>query len=277
MTVATETRVKSNRVLREKYTRHMPTTYCPGCGHGIVLNALVRALDVLQLDPKTILAVSGIGCSGWLSSPFLKVDSLHVTHGRAIPVATGAKVHNPELSVFIFTGDGDGAGIGGNHLIHAARRNIDLTVILLNNSIYGMTGGQVSPMTPRGARTTTTEGGNPEPAFDLVKLITGAGATYVARWTVYHTKQLVKSIIEGVQNRGFSFIEVLSQCPAQVGRRTGDLKAVDMLMELKNKTTLNLEKEPGKIPLGIFVNKQEKEFIESIQEMKERYLQQLIE
>ena len=270
----TNSREISNRRLRERYTRYMPTTFCPGCGHGIVLRTFVYVLASFQFNPNSVLAVSGIGCSGWISSPYLKVDTLHTTHGRAIPAAIGAKVHNPKLNVFVFTGDGDGAGIGGNHLIHAARRNVDIVVILLNNNIYGMTGGQVSPTTPVGALTSTTVGGNPEHPFDLVKLVEGAGATYVARWTVYHTKRLAKSIVAGFLNRGFSFIEVLSPCPTQFGRRNQLKKSSDMFIELKNSTTVVPKKEPEKIPLGVFVHKYEKAFTQIIREMKEQYIKQ---
>lgn len=268
-------RMTANRLIRERFTRHMPTSYCAGCGHGIVLNAFTHALDYMNLRPTDVVAVSGIGCSGWVSSPHLRADTIHTTHGRAIPVAIGVKVFNPKLNVFVFTGDGDGSGIGGNHLIHAARRNIDIMVILLNNNIYGMTGGQVSPATPQWAKTATTWE-NPEHPFDLAKLVEGAGATYVARWTTAHPRQLANSIAEAYLKRGFSFIEVLSQCPTQYGRRNRPANPFEMLQELKTTTTRNPEKEPEKIPLGVFVRKDPKNpsFLQAMTEIKERYIQQ---
>ena len=212
---------KNLRYYREKYVRHLPTRFCPGCGNGIVLNAFVRALDDLGIPQERVLCVSGIGCSAWIPNPYFSGDSLHTTHGRALAFATGAKVYNRNLKTVVFTGDGDGAGIGGNHLIHAARRNIEITTILVNNMNYGMTGGQTAPTTLYGGLTTTTPYGNPENPFNLTDLVAAAGATYVARWSTYHVIELTKSIEEALQNEGFSFIEVLSQCPTQQRRMFG--------------------------------------------------------
>ncbi len=205
--------MRSLRELRERYTRELPTLFCPGCGNGIVLNSFIRALDELGIPQDRVLCVSGIGCSAWIPSPYFKGDALHTTHGRALAFATGAKVYRRDLITVVFTGDGDGAGIGGNHLIHAARRNIDITTILINNMSYGMTGGQLAPTTPHGGPTDTSPYGNPEYPFNLVDLVSAAGATYVARWTTYHAVELTRSIMEALEHRGFSFIEVLSQCP----------------------------------------------------------------
>ncbi|MBS7651591.1 hypothetical protein KEJ13_00495 [Candidatus Bathyarchaeota archaeon] len=205
--------LRSLRYLRERYARELPTLFCPGCGNGIILNSFIRAVDQLGIPQDRILCVSGIGCSAWIPSPYFKGDTLHTTHGRALAFATGAKVYRRDLVTVIFTGDGDGAGIGGNHLIHAARRNIDMTTILVNNMNYGMTGGQLAPTTPYGGPTDTSPYGNPEHPFNLVELVSGAGATYVARWTTYHAVELTRSIMEAIQHKGFSFIEVLSQCP----------------------------------------------------------------
>lgn len=205
--------LRSLRYLRERYARELPTLFCPGCGNGIILNSFIRAVDQLGIPQDRILCVSGIGCSAWIPSPYFKGDTLHTTHGRALAFATGAKVYRRDLVTVIFTGDGDGAGIGGNHLIHAARRNIDMTTILVNNMNYGMTGGQLAPTTPYGGPTETSPYGNPEHPFNLVELVSGAGATYVARWTTYHAVELTRSIMEAIQHEGFSFIEVLSQCP----------------------------------------------------------------
>jgi 2-oxoglutarate ferredoxin oxidoreductase subunit beta len=206
-------RTASLRYLRERYTRELPTLFCPGCGNGIVLNSFIRAIDELGLPQDKVLCVSGIGCSAWIPSPYFKGDTLHTTHGRALAFATGAKVYRRDLVTVVFTGDGDGAGIGGNHLIHAARRNIEVTTILVNNMNYGMTGGQLAPTTPFGGPTDTSPYGNPEHPFNLVELVSAAGATYVARWTTYHAVELTRSMMEAIQHRGFSFIEVLSQCP----------------------------------------------------------------
>jgi 2-oxoglutarate ferredoxin oxidoreductase subunit beta len=213
--------IKPLSYYREQYIRFQPSPFCPGCGNGIILNCFVRAVDELGIPRRRILCVSGIGCSAWIPSPNFRGDTLHTTHGRAIAFATGAKVYNPELYTVVFTGDGDGAGIGGSHLIHAARRNIDITVILVNNLSYAMTGGQIAPTTLHGLRTVTSPYGNPEHPFDLVSLISAAGATYVARWTTHHVIELTRSIKEALQHRGFSFLEVLSQCPTQQRRLFG--------------------------------------------------------
>ena len=210
--------MKSLSYYRDKYVRSQPSAFCPGCGGGIILNCFLRAVDDLGLDRDKILAVSGIGCSAWIPSPNFRGDTLHTTHGRAIAFATGAKVYNPELTTVVFTGDGDGAGIGGNHLIHAARRNIDLTVILVNNMSYAMTGGQIAPTSFHGERTVTSPYGNPESPFDITELVRAAGGSYVAKWSTYHVVELQNSIKEALEHKGFSFIEVLSQCPTQQRR-----------------------------------------------------------
>ncbi|MGD9125118.1 MAG: thiamine pyrophosphate-dependent enzyme [Desulfarculaceae bacterium] len=204
--------------LAEKYLRRsaLPTIFCPGCGHGTVLNAFVRAVDELD-GGKDIALVSGIGCSGW-TPVFVDMDTLHTLHGRAIAVATGLKLAAPSRKVVVFTGDGDCVSIGGNHFLHGARRNLDLTVIMMNNQIYGMTGGQVAPTTPPGARTQTSPHGNPEPFIDACELARCAGATFVARWTSAHPRALARAIKQGLEHKGFAFIEVMVQCPTQAGR-----------------------------------------------------------
>ena len=210
--------MKSLFYYRDRYVRSQPSAFCPGCGGGIILNCFVRALDDLGIDKDRVLAVSGIGCSAWIPSPNFKGDTLHTTHGRAIAFATGAKAFNPDLVTVVFTGDGDGAGIGGNHLIHAARRNIDLKVILVNNMSYAMTGGQIAPTTLHGETTVTSPYGNPEFPLDITQLVRAAGATYVAKWSTYHVVELTNAIKEALTHKGFSFIEVLSQCPTQQRR-----------------------------------------------------------
>jgi 2-oxoglutarate ferredoxin oxidoreductase subunit beta len=215
--------MKSLFEYRDQYVRSQPSAFCPGCGGGIILNCFLRAIDALGLDQDKILAVSGIGCTAWIPSPNFNGDTLHTTHGRAIAFATGAKAFNPELTTIVFTGDGDGAGIGGNHLIHAARRNIDLKVILVNNMSYAMTGGQIAPTTLHGETTVTSPYGNPEFPFDITQLVKAAGASYVAKWSTYHVIELTNAIKDAIEHKGFSFIEVLSQCPTQQ-RRIFNLK-----------------------------------------------------
>lgn len=195
----------------------MPHVLCPGCAHGIVLRAFLEAVDQLQLDRDKLAMVAGIGCSSRLVG-YVDFCTLHGTHGRAPAFATGLKLARPELNVVVVTGDGDGLAIGGNHLIHAARRNIDITVLLLNNSIYGMTGGQAAPTTPEGAVASTTPAGNTEPSFDACKLLIGAGASYVARVLAATPIEMTKVMADGMSHRGFSFIEVISDCPEYYGR-----------------------------------------------------------
>jgi len=205
------------------------TTFCPGCGAGIVTQALLRAIDELGLTMDDCVFVSGIGCSAWIPSPLLNADTLHTTHGRPIAFATGVKMGLPDKHVIVVSGDGDLSAIGGNHLIHAARRNIDMTVILVNNGIYGMTGGQTAPTTPYGMTTITSPYGNAEHEFDISALVKSAGASYVARWTTYHPRQMTKSIKKGIEKKGFAMIEAIAQCPVQFGRVSKQGSAVNML------------------------------------------------
>lgn len=218
------------RYIREEA---LPTPFCPGCGHGILMGAIARAVESSGIDMKKMLFVSGIGCAAWIPSPHFAADTLHVTHGRPIAFATGAKLAKPSLTVMVISGDGDLAAIGGNHLIHAARRNIEMTVICANNGIYGMTGGQVAPTTPLGAFTSTTPKGNTERPFDLCKLVEAAGASYVARYTVLHTRQLIRAIKTALTVKGFAFIEVISPCPTEYGRRNKMRSPTALLESLK--------------------------------------------
>jgi 2-oxoglutarate ferredoxin oxidoreductase subunit beta len=208
------------------------TPFCPGCGHGILMNLILRAIAELQLSMKDILFVSGIGCAAWIPSPHFNGDTLHTLHGRAIAFATGAKMYNPKLKVIIISGDGDLTSIGGNHLIHAARRNTNLTVICANNMIYGMTGGQVASTSPLGALTATTPEGNPYRPFDLCRLVLGAGADYVARYSVTQPLALMAAIKKALRIEAFTFIEALSPCPTQFGRRNRYDTPVHMLKTL---------------------------------------------
>ncbi|MFP3853537.1 MAG: thiamine pyrophosphate-dependent enzyme [Anaerolineales bacterium] len=195
----------------------MPHIWCPGCGIGIAMRCYARAIIDSGIDQDRHVVVSGIGCTGRVAG-YMNLDSYHTTHGRAIPFATGLKLANPDLMVTVFSGDGDLAAIGGNHLIHAARRNIDLKVICINNFIYGMTGGQFGPTTPRGARSTTSQSGNPEQPFNLPYLLAGAGANFVSRWSAIHVRQIQRDILYAFSKPGFTFIEVLSPCPVGFGK-----------------------------------------------------------
>jgi 2-oxoglutarate ferredoxin oxidoreductase subunit beta len=195
----------------------LPHILCPGCGIGSVVHCYADAMLKSGRPRDSHVCVSGIGCSG-RSAGYLNIDSYHTTHGRAIPFAMGIAMHNPALEVTVISGDGDLSSIGGNHLIHAARRNVDLTVICINNFNYGMTGGQAGPTTPSCARTSTTPYGNLDRPFNLPQLMAGIGAVYVARWTVLHVRQLRTAMSRAMQKKGFAFIEVLSPCPTGFGR-----------------------------------------------------------
>ena len=195
----------------------LPHIWCPGCGLGPIMACMANAMADSAIPIDKHVVVSGIGCTGRVAG-YLKVDSFHTTHGRPIPFATGLKLAKPELQVTVISGDGDLFAIGGNHLIHAARRNVDINVICVNNFNYGMTGGQAGPTTPMGARTSTTPYGNTEPSFNLPRLAATLGAVYVARWTSLHVRQLEKSIRRAIKKEGFTFIEVLSPCPVGFGK-----------------------------------------------------------
>lgn len=227
----------------EKYIRPgvKVTPFCPGCGHGILMGLILRAIDELKMDMKKMLFVSGIGCAAWIPSPHFNGDTLHTLHGRALAFATGAKLYDPDLCVVVISGDGDLSSIGGNHLIHAARRDMDLKVICANNMIYGMTGGQVASTTPKGAKTSTTGKGNPYRPFDLSRLVAAAGASYVARYSVTQPLALIRSIKKALGHVGFSFIEVLSPCPTQYGRRNRPEKPEEMIQDLIRRCILEEE------------------------------------
>lgn len=250
-------------------TDRIPHIWCPGCGIGTAFSASLRAIKASGIDRQKTCMVSGIGCSG-RAAGYIKLDSFHTTHGRAIPFATGLKLGNPELNVVVFSGDGDLFAIGGNHFIHAARRNIDLTVICLNNLNYGMTGGQVAATTPHLARTTTTQSGNPEAPFNLPLLAFASGATYVARWTVLHTREMTASIEKALLKPGFSFIEVLGPCPINYGRRNRE-KAMDTLRLYQERTIIANHPDitdldidfKKRVVLGEFVDKERPTCIEN--------------
>ncbi|RRR78466.1 MAG: 2-oxoacid:ferredoxin oxidoreductase subunit beta [Candidatus Viridilinea halotolerans] len=232
---------KTAAELRDLYVRQemMPTIFCDGCGLGNVLNYTLWALDELQVDLNQVVFVSGIGCSSRLSG-YVNSDGMHTTHGRALSFASGIKAANPNLTVIVFTGDGDGAGIGGNHLLHTIRRNMDLTVILVNNFIYGMTGGQSAPTTPIGGISSTTPYGNVEYAMDICALAMALEAPYVARWTVNQPYPPIKSIAQGIAKRGFALIEMLVPCPTAYGGRNG-LKGVERIWQWYRDNTVLLD------------------------------------
>ncbi|HNY40659.1 MAG TPA: thiamine pyrophosphate-dependent enzyme [Bryobacteraceae bacterium] len=213
----------------------IPTIWCPGCGLGTTVNSFAYALMGLGINLRKTAIVSGIGCSGRVSG-YMQVDSFHTTHGRAIPFATGLKLANPELNVIVYSGDGDLTSIGGNHLIHAARRNMDIMVVCVNNMIYAMTGGQAAATTPGAATSTTTPYGSFEPELNIPQLVDASGACFVARWTAFHVKQLERSMTEALKKKGFRFIEVLSPCPTLYGRRNGYADGLAQMKEYKEMT-----------------------------------------
>ena len=251
------------RNIREKYVRNYPSAFCPGCGDGMVLNALSRAVENKGIPKKRITAVSGIGCASWIPSPYWKVDTMHTTHGRAIPHATGIKLGNRDLEVVVVGGDGDCAGIGGNHLIHAARSNLGITVLMVNNGLYAMTGGQVGPTTEHGENTLTTPYGNPAEGLKVAEVVKAAGGTHVARWTTYHMRELIAEIELAFDHEGFSFIEILSQCPTRTGKIKG-LSGADMLEWYRDNTSR--EPTQDKILVGRLVHEKKPELSRAIYE-----------
>ena len=251
---------------------NFPHIWCSGCGDGIVLKALIRAMHKLEINKDEAVMVSGIGCSS-RTPGYVDINTLHTTHGRALAFATGVKIANPKLHVIVVTGDGDATAIGGNHYIHAARRNIDLTAIVMNNRIYGMTGGQYSPLSGQGIMATTAPYTNIDYDFDTVELAKAAGATFVARTTSYHAQQITKLIRQAILHEGFSMVEVLSQCPTYFGRKNKEGSAVDMLGRYKKMTTpigSKAKKEnPDLIERGIFVQKEMPEYCKEYEKVIE--------
>jgi len=253
--------------------RMIPHIWCEGCGNGTILNCFIMALNELKLDPNEVVVVSGIGCIGRISG-YTNTDAYHTTHGRAIAFATGVKLAKPELKVVVISGDGDLFAIGGNHFIHAARRNLDMPVICANNFNYGMTGGQYGPTTPLNAWTTTTPYGNVEHPFNLVHLAAASGAVYVARWTTLHVRRLTESIKKALQKEGFSFIEVITPCPEIYGRYNKMRTGVDMMNWFKQASEIQhysdpakAEITPEKIIVGEFVDVEKPSYGRLLSEM----------
>lgn len=271
-----ENNFKQNKMLQYLRQELLPTTFCPGCGCGTVLNSFAHAIDELGIDPKEMVFVTGIGCSSWIPSPYFKGDTLHTTHGRPLAFATGVKVMQPDLKVIVIAGDGDVAGIGGNHLIHAARRNIDISVFMVNNWNYGMTGGQASPTTPFGIPTTTTPYSNVEHPLQAAEVVAAAGASYVSRWTTYHVFPLVKAIQESIRIKGFSFVEIISQCPVSYGKLVNMRKASDFLriyrdhaVNVQKARDMSEEELKDKIIVGKLVERNREEYVSSLRRINE--------
>lgn len=264
--------------LIDKYMRpeHLPHIWCPGCGNGIIMRDVAQAIDNLGLDHDKVVIVSGIGCSS-RAAGYMDFNTIHTTHGRAIAFATGIKLANPELEVIVLAGDGDISAIGGNHLIHAARRNIGITVVVFNNNIYGMTGGQYSPTTPHGEKGTTAPYGNIDRAFDIAGLAYGAGASFAARGTAFHVLQTTAYIQQGILHKGFSIIDCASICPTYYGRKNKKGSAVDMMKYQRDNTIpqeqaskMSGEQLKGKLILGVLAHTNYPEFTAEYQKLIDR-------
>jgi 2-oxoglutarate ferredoxin oxidoreductase subunit beta len=265
--------------LIHKYLRHdkkFPHVWCPGCGIGIMLGALIRAIDRIGFEKDEIVLVSGIGCSGRLPV-YVDFNTLHTTHGRALTFATGVKLARPSLKVIVIMGDGDAVAIGGNHFIHAARRNIDVTSIILNNSIYGMTGGQSSPTTPYGMKSSTTVYSNIEQDFKISELAVTAGAVFVGRGTVYQAKLLDGLIEKAILKPGFSVVEVIAHCHTQYGRQNRLGTAVEMMewqrdhaVTAEKAATMKSEELQDKIVIGVLVDKELPVYQDEYEKIRER-------
>jgi len=253
--------------------RFFPHLWCSGCGHGIVLNGLIRAVEKLGMSRNEMVMVSGIGCSSRISG-YMDFHTLHTIHGRALAFATGVKLSKPELNVIVPMGDGDALSIGGNHFIHAARRNIDITAIVMNNRIYGMTGGQYSPLSGPGIMATTAPYSNIDQGFDVVEMAKAAGATFVARTTTYHVQQMADIIRAAVLHEGFSVVEVMSQCPTYFGRKNKQGGAVEMMKRMKELTvpigSKKKAENPELIERGIFVQLDKPEYCSEYNRIIER-------
>lgn len=257
------------------HLRTTKTLWCPGCSNGTITRALVDAVLGLDLDRRKVVVVAGIGCSGRISA-YLDYSTVHTAHGRALAVATGAKVADPSLHVVVVMGDGDSSAIGGNHLIHAARRNIDVTALVVNNSIYGMTGGQMSPTTHMDDRSTTSVYGNVEPAFDLCELADAAGATYVARGTAWGYRQLVDILAGAIAHKGFAMVEAMAVCPVYYGRFNLTPDPTEFLRLQKTHAVPAKAFEAGesrvreKYPVGVLHHSERRELTEALAQVRAR-------
>ena len=259
-------------------TDKMPTLWCWGCGDGVILKSVIRAIEKIGWNMDDVCVVSGIGCSGRFSS-YINCNTVHTTHGRTLPYATGIKLANPDKKVIVVGGDGDGLAIGGNHTIHASRRNIDLNYIIINNFIYGLTNSQTSPTTPQGMWTVTMSRGNIDPTFDACKLVEAAGASFIARETMLDPKKLERVLVKGFEHTGFSFIEVFSNCHVNLGRKNkmatamANLEWIDSISMAKAKfDKLEPEEQKGIFPTGILKHDTEAaEYCDSYEKVKEAH------
>lgn len=267
--------------LVHKYLRpsmKFPHIWCPGCGVGIFMQALIRVIDRLEYSKDDVVLVSGIGCSSRLPV-YVDFNTLHTTHGRALTFATGIKLTNPHLKVITIMGDGDAVSIGGNHLIHAARRNVEIASFIVNNQVYGMTGGQCSPTTPYGAKTTSSPYGNPEPAFDISRLVEAAGAVFVGRTTVYHTTLLDRLISKALSKNGFSMVEVIAQCVTYSGRWSGLASPAEMMawqrdnsVTVEKARKLSATELAGKIVIGVLADREKPAYHEECRKVSREEL-----
>jgi 2-oxoglutarate/2-oxoacid ferredoxin oxidoreductase subunit beta len=237
--------------------KQIPTVWCPGCGNGVIVKAIAEAVRALGIKKDQVVMIGGIGCSG-RTSFVMDFNTMHATHGRALAFGAGIKLVRPELTVIAAMGDGDSSAIGGNHLIHACRRNIDITALVFNNGIYGQTGGQVAPTTPTGKRSSTSTSGSIEPAFDLVELVKGAGAGFVARASTFDYRRMVEYIRRAIEHPGFSFVDIVTACPTYFGRMNDLGEPFDVLEYIRDTTVpcedlvARIEEEAGRLPMGIF-------------------------
>lgn len=272
-------RQESESRVHRRYLRHskkFPNMWCAGCGNGIVLGAIVRAVDSLELDKNDVAMISGIGCTGRMPV-YVDFSTMHTTHGRALAFATGLKMVRPNMKVIAVMGDGDALAIGGNHFIHAARRNIGLTAIIVNNDAYGMTGGQYSPTTPIGVLAATAPYGHIEQPFPITDLAKAAGASFVARSTVYHVRELEKYIKRAIDKDGFSLVEATSYCHTTIGRINRWGTAPDMMRRLKEQSVsirqaegMSAEEKRDKIVRGVFVDRDIEEYTKLYDQVIER-------
>lgn len=258
---------------------HLPHIWCPGCGHGILMRDVAQAVKNLGINQEKICLVSGIGCAS-RAPGYMDFQTMHTTHGRAIAFATGVKMTRPDLEVIVIAGDGDCAAIGGNHLIHAARRNIGITVVVFNNNIYGMTGGQYSPTTPTGDFGTTAPYGNIDRPFDIAALAAAAGASYVAKGSAYHAAQTTKFIQDGIAHKGFSLIDCAGVCATYYGRKNKKGSAVDMMkyqrdnaITVEKAREMTAEEKKGKIIIGKVCEEDYPELTEQYQKIIDRLME----
>jgi 2-oxoglutarate ferredoxin oxidoreductase subunit beta len=274
-----QTQVEHTEYMYLRPTKKFPNVWCAGCGIGIVMGALIRAIDRIGLEKDDVALVSGIGCTGRMPV-YMDFNTIHTTHGRALAFATGLKIAKPAMKVITIMGDGDAIAIGGNHFIHAARRNIGITALVVNNAIYGMTGGQYSPTTPIGAKATTAPYGNIEPPMPICEVAKAAGATFVARSTVYHAVELDHFLEQAIRKNGFSLVEAVSYCPTTFGRMNKLGSTVDMMRQLKENSVsasaaekLSPEERETKIVRGVMHDVEKPEYTQLYDELIQRVQQ----